>query len=83
MTDDIEIIKGKLSEPIDTTDLVDRIQNITRVDWFKNQFAGWNNQKLVKFSQTLSKYGSCFSFNIDKFTDIFRIDQLSRLILSF
>jgi hypothetical protein len=74
-TDDIDAVKRKLSKPINTSDLVERIRNLTSVDWFKDQSAGWNNQKLVNFSQVLTQYGSCFSFNIGKFSDIYRVQE--------
>lgn len=69
--DDLLVIEG-LKNPIDASNFIEVLKNITRVEWFKDQSASWNNQKSVEFTQTFSVSGSCFTFNLEKFDEIFR-----------
>lgn len=55
-----------------TVDFIDRLKNITLIEWFKLQSASWSSGKTVKFAQTLFSFGLCFTFNPEKFDDVFR-----------
>jgi hypothetical protein len=75
LTDDLTVVEKMWQKEVDTNDIVEKIKTRTRNDWFRNQSAGWNNQKTIDFSQTLSKYGTCFTFNTDKTSNIYRVEE--------
>lgn len=56
-----------LKEPVDTTNLVPMIENMTRSDWFLRQEAE-QYRKNLKFQESLTLNGKCFSFNFDRNT---------------
>lgn len=53
-----------LKKPIDTMDFIDRVENLTRFEWFESQKAEWRYED-VQFQEILTEQGRCFNVNFE------------------
>ncbi|CAO1407576.1 unnamed protein product [Diamesa tonsa] len=60
-----------------TRDLVDILREMARLDWFLEQSASWNKIYGTPFSQRLTPFGYCFTFNIINASDLLNLQQVS------
>lgn len=58
-----------------TGDLVDILREISRLDWFLEQSASWNKIYGTPFSQRLTPFGYCFTFNIINASDLLHMNE--------
>lgn len=52
-----------LGRAVDTKDFADRVENLTRREWFEKQNAEWRNGG-VEFGEVLTQHGKCFNVNL-------------------
>lgn len=51
------------------------LREIARTDWFLEQSASWNKIYGAPFSQRLTPYGYCFTFNIMNASDLLNLNE--------
>lgn len=55
--------------------IVPTLKNQSKLDWFLQQNASWNNLYRIPFAELLTTRGFGFSFNLMNSSDLYRIDQ--------
>jgi hypothetical protein len=60
-----------MKTPVDTFDLIEKLDDFTRLDWFKDQHASLNNRE-VEFRKIVALPGNCFNVNMK--SNVFRPD---------
>jgi hypothetical protein len=61
----------KWKKLVATDDFVQRYRRYFRNEWFRNQSAFWNNEKVIRFSENINIH-LCYTFNMAKFNEVYR-----------
>lgn len=74
MFDASRIVKDR----VDTSDLIERLRGMKRVEWFRNQTIDWIDKE-ASFSEILFLHGFCFTFNLIDFEEMFNSEVYANI----